>query len=236
MLAQGWNSAWLILPLSLSSVRRQFVLAHVTEMRSQCARDWPSWFLRPASTTHVHGAHDREVAQGERPACDTSHPLLTSHTRLFVRHTSTGRALAPAHSSSDSLSSLGQRTHRRAYAATSKLSTSDSVTSLRACLVKDSSACGQCMLVTSAQGADQDLLSIAVLYRSRAASPACTCLNSPPGMRASSSDCSVCSVRCHQLRVHVCACAARTRRANRCCSEHVAERGQYSPARRTTRT
>jgi hypothetical protein len=28
MLAQGWNSAWLLLPLRLSSVRRQFVLAY----------------------------------------------------------------------------------------------------------------------------------------------------------------------------------------------------------------
>jgi hypothetical protein len=134
-----------------------------TEMRSHCARYWPSRFLRPASTTH--GVHDREVAQGERPACETSHPPITSHTSLFVRHASTDRALAPAPSSSDSHSLLGQCTHRRAYAATSKRSTSDSVTSLHACLVKDTSTCGQCMLVTSAQGADQDLLSIAVLVQ-----------------------------------------------------------------------
>jgi hypothetical protein len=83
-------------------------------------------------------------------------------TSLFVGGARTGRALAPAHSSSDSHSWLGQRTHRRAHAATSKLTTSGSVTSLRACLVKSSSACGQCMLGTGAQGADQDLLDMAV--------------------------------------------------------------------------
>jgi hypothetical protein len=124
------------------------------------AQYWPSWFLRRPSTTHR--AHDGEVAEGKRTACETSLPLITSHTSLFVRRASTGRALAPAHSSSDSLSSLGQRTHRRAQAATSKLTTSDSGTSLRACLAKDTSTCGQCMLVTSAQGADQDLLDMAV--------------------------------------------------------------------------
>jgi hypothetical protein len=36
MLAQGWNSAWLLLPLRLSSVRRQFVLAH-REALALCA-------------------------------------------------------------------------------------------------------------------------------------------------------------------------------------------------------
>jgi hypothetical protein len=134
-----------------------------TETRSHCARYWPSWLLRRPRTTR--GVHDREVAQGKRTACETFLPSITSHTSLFVRHASTDRALAPAHSSSDSLSWLGQRTHTRAHAATSKLSTSDSVTSLRACLVKDSSTCGQCMLVTSAQGADQDLLSTAVAWQ-----------------------------------------------------------------------
>jgi hypothetical protein len=122
-------------------------LSSPTERRSHCARYWPSWFLRPASTTH--GGHDRELAQGERTACDPSLPSVTSHTSLFVGGASTDRALAPAHSSL-----LGQRTHRRAHAATSKLSTSDSGTSLRACLVKDSSTCEQCMLLTSAQGGD----------------------------------------------------------------------------------
>jgi hypothetical protein len=121
-----------------------------------------AWFLRRRRSTH--SVYDRDVAQQQRTACDASHPSFTSHTSLFVGGARTGRALAPAPSSSDSLSSLGQRTHRRALAANSKLSTSDSVTSLRACLVKDSSTCGQCMLVTSAQGAD--LRSIAV-YRTR---------------------------------------------------------------------
>jgi hypothetical protein len=155
----------MVAPPTLFVIGAQTVRPRPTEMRSHCARDWPSWFLRRPRSTR--GGHDREVAQGERTACDPSHPPLTSHTSLFVRHASTGRALAPAHSSSDSLSWLGQRTHRRAHAATSKLTTADRGTSWRACLVKSSSACGQCMLGTGAQGADQDLLSIAVGARAR---------------------------------------------------------------------
>jgi hypothetical protein len=108
--------------------------------------------LTVGTTGRWHGGNDQRVRFLTLPAPPTR--------TMFVRR-ATGRALAPAPSSSDSLSSLGQRTHRRAHAATSKLSTSDSGTSLHACLVKDTSTCGQCMLVTSAQGADQDLLSIA---------------------------------------------------------------------------
>jgi hypothetical protein len=56
------------------------------------------------------------------------------------------------HSSSDSQRSLGQRTHTRAHAAISEMRTSNSHSCLRACLVKESSSCEQCMLLTSAQG------------------------------------------------------------------------------------
>jgi hypothetical protein len=102
----------------------QTVRPHLTEMRSHCARYWPSCCLRRARTTR--GVHDREVAPGKRTACETSLPSITSHTSLFVGGASTGRALAPAPSSSNSLISLGQRTHRRAHAAISEIRTSNS--------------------------------------------------------------------------------------------------------------
>jgi hypothetical protein len=88
---------------------------------------------------------------------------------------------AHSESSSDSHWGLGQRMHTRAHAATMaselELTTANGLSCLRACLVKSSSTCGQCMLGTGAhdQGDDQldllDMIVVCVWKHSNSSSP-----------------------------------------------------------------